>query len=115
MYQTNMYEGLLAETVIMPGHNGDRIHAYMARPLGSGPYPGMVLLHHAPGWDEWYREATRRFAHHGYVTISPNLYDREGHGTPEDVGAKVRAAGGIPDAQVMGDAEGARQYIDALP
>jgi carboxymethylenebutenolidase len=115
MYQTNMYEGLLAETVIMRGHNGDRIHAYMARPLGSGPFPGMVLLHHAPGWDEWYREATRRFAHHGYVTISPNLYDREGHGTPEDVGAKVRSAGGIPDDQVVGDAEGARQYIDALP
>jgi dienelactone hydrolase len=71
MYQTNMYEGILAETVIMQGHNGDRIHAYMARPLGAGPFPGMVLLHHAPGWDEWYREATRRFAHHGYVTISP--------------------------------------------
>jgi len=115
MYQTNMYEGMLAETVMMQGHNGDSVHAYMARPLGSGPYPGMVLLHHAPGWDEWYREATRRFAHHGYVTISPNLYDREGHGTPEDVGAKVRAAGGIPDAQVIGDAEGARRYIDALP
>ena len=107
MYQTNMYEGLLAETVIMQGHNGDRIHAYMARPLGSGPYPGMVLLHHAPGWDEWYRRATPvcspRLCHH-----LPNLYDREGHGTPEDVGAKVRAAGGIPDAQVIGDAEGAR-------
>jgi carboxymethylenebutenolidase len=115
MYQTNMYEGMLAETVIMQGHNGDRIHAYMARPLGSGPYPGMVLVHHAPGWDEWYREATRRFAHHGYVTICPNLYDREGHGTPEDVGAKVRAAGGIPDDQVVGDAEGARRYLDALP
>jgi carboxymethylenebutenolidase len=49
------------------------------------------------------------------VTISPNLYDREGHGTPEDVGAKVRAAGGIADDQVVGDAEGARQFIDALP
>ena len=115
MYQTNMYEGMLAETVTMQGANGDLIHAYLARPLGAGPYPGMVLLHHAPGWDEWYREATRRFAHHGYVTISPNLYDREGHGTPEDVGAKVRAAGGVADEQVIGDAEGARRFLDALP
>jgi carboxymethylenebutenolidase len=115
MYQTNTYEGMLAETVSVQGANGDLIHAYMARPLGSGPYPGMVLLHHAPGWDEWYREATRRFAHHGYITISPNLYDREGHGTPEDVGAKVRAAGGVADAQVIGDAEGARRFLGALP
>jgi carboxymethylenebutenolidase len=115
MYQTNTYEGMLAETVTMQGANGDFIHAYMARPLGGGPYPGMVLIHHLPGWDEWYREATRRFAHHGYVTISPNLYDREGHGTPEDVAAKVRAAGGVADDQVVGDAEGARRYLDALP
>jgi len=115
MYQTNMYEGMLAETVMMQGANGDYIQAYLARPLGSGPYPGMVLIHHLPGWDEWYREATRRFAHHGYVTISPNLYARDGHGTPEDVAAKVRAAGGVPDDQVIGDAEGARRFVDALP
>jgi carboxymethylenebutenolidase len=115
MYQTNMYEGMLAETVMMQGANGDYIQAYLARPLGSGPYPGMVLIHHLPGWDEWYRETTRRFAHHGYVTISPNLYAREGHGTPEDVAAKVRAAGGVADDQVIGDVEGARRFVDALP
>jgi len=115
MYQTNMYEGMLSETVTMQGANGDTINAYFARPLGAGPFPGMVLLHHLPGWDEWYREATRRFAHHGYLTISPNLYSREGHGTPEDVAAKVRAAGGVPDDQVVGDAEGARRFLDALP
>src|SRR5262245_66343611 len=88
MYQTNMYEGMLAETVTIPGCKGDMINAYFARPLGTGPFPGMVLIHHLPGWDEWYREATRKFAHHGYATISPNLYSREGHGTPEDVAAR---------------------------
>src|SRR5262244_172984 len=93
-YQTDQYEGMIAETITMKGHNGDTINAYVARPLGAGPFPGMVVIHHAPGWDEWYRECTRRFAHHGYVSISPNLYFRDGHGSPEDVGAKVRAAGG---------------------
>ena len=71
MYQTDQYEGMIAETVSMRGHNGDAINAYVARPLGAGPFPGMVVIHHAPGWDEWYRECTRRFAHHGYVSISP--------------------------------------------
>src|SRR5687768_7891280 len=115
MYQTNMYEGMLAETVMMQGANGDYIQAYLARPLGPGPYPGMVLIHHLPGWDEWYREATRKFAHHGFMTISPNLYYREGHGTPEDVAAKVRAAGGVPDAQMVGDVEGSLRYLRAMP
>jgi len=115
MYQTNMYEGMLAETVAIRGAKGDAINAYYARPLGAGPFPGMVVIHHAPGWDEWYREATRKFAHHGYAAISPDLYCREGHGTPEDVGAKARAAGGVPDEQVVGDLEGAMRYLRSLP
>jgi len=111
MYKTDMYEGMLAETVTMQGAKGDKINAYFAKPLGDGRFPGMVVIHHAPGWDEWYRECTRRFAHHGYMAISPNLYFRDGHGTPEDVGAKVRAAGGVPDEQVLGDLQGAMQFL----
>lgn len=115
MYQTDRYEGMLAETVMIHGHQGDVINAYYARPLGPGPYPGIVLAHHLPGWDEWYREATLRFARHGYAAISPNLYYRFGHGTPEDVAAKARAAGGPPDDQVVGDLAGAAQYLSSQP
>ena len=115
MYQTNMYEGMVAETISIQGHNGDIINAYFARPLGAGPFPGVVLIHHMPGWDEWYKEATRRFAHHGYAAICPNLYYREGHGTPEDVAAKVRAAGGVADEQVVSDGEGGMRYLRSLP
>ena len=115
MYRTDMYEGLLAETVMMTGANGDWINAFFARPLGQGSFPAMVLAHHMPGWDQWYKEATLRFALHGYATITPNLYFRVGHGTPEDVAAKVRGEGGIPDDQVVGDLAGARDYVRALP
>ena len=115
MYRTDMYEGVLAETVRYPGANGDWINAYFARPLGAGPFPAMVLAHHMPGWDEWYREVTYKFANHGYATITPNLYFRAGHGTPEDVAAKVRADGGIPDEQAVGDLAGAMQYVRSLP
>jgi carboxymethylenebutenolidase len=115
MVRTDMYEGLMAETVMMAGANGDWINAYFARPLGAGPFPGMVLAHHMPGWDEWYRMTTLRFALHGYVTITPNLYFRTGHGTPEDVAAQVRGEGGIPDDQAVGDLAGAMRYVQALP
>ncbi len=115
MYQTNHYEGMLAETVTLHGAHGDTINAYFARPLGPGPYPGMVLIHHLPGWDEWYRETTRKFAQHGYAALSPNLYCREGHGTPEDVAAQVRGGGGVPDDQVVSDVAGALSYLRSLP
>jgi carboxymethylenebutenolidase len=115
MYKTNMYEGMLAETVTLPGANGEVINAYFARPTGPGPFPGIVVIHHMPGWDEWYREVTRKYAHHGYAAISPNLYFRSGHGTPEDVAAKVRADGGVPDEQAVGDIAGAFRYLHSLP
>ena len=106
---------MIAETISINGHNGDRISAYVARPLGAGPFPGIVLIHHNPGWDEWYRDATRKFAHYGYAAISHNLFQRAGEGRSDDVAAKVRADGGIPDAQAIGDSEGAVKWLRAQP
>jgi carboxymethylenebutenolidase len=114
-YTTDQYEGMIAETITLQGHNGDTMNAYFARPLGAGPFPAMVMVHHLPGWDEWYREATRKFAHHGYLALSPNLYARAGHGTPEDVAAKVRAERGIPDDQAVGDLAASMRYLRSLP
>ena len=115
MYQTDMYESLLAETVMIQGDKGDWINAYFARPLGPGPFAGMVLTHHMPGWDEWYKETTLKFARMGYAAICPNLYYRLGHGTPEDVATKARAAGGVPDDQVVADLEAGARFLTRLP
>ena len=109
------YEAMLAETVLMRGHRGDQIDAYLARPFGAGPYPGVVVIHHMPGWDGATKEIARRFAHHGYAAICPNLQFREGKATPEENSASVRAAGGMPDDRTMGDAQAAIDYLRALP
>jgi carboxymethylenebutenolidase len=110
-----MYEGLLAETISHQGHNGDEIEAYFARPLGLASSPGVVVIHHMPGWDEATKEITRKFAHHGYTAICPHLFSREGPGSPDDLSAAVRAAGGVPDDRCVGDIDGAIRYLRALP
>ena len=107
------YDSLTAETVAFRGHNGDQGEAYYARPMRAGKCPGMVVIHHLPGWDEWITEVVRKFAHHGFAAISPHLYFRNGPGSPDDIGARVRAAGGVPDEQVVGDAKGAIAYLRA--
>jgi carboxymethylenebutenolidase len=114
-FKTDEYQGMLAETISMTGHNGDNIHAYFSRPLGEGPFPGVILIPHMPGWDEFYREATRRFSQHGYLAICPDIYCRFGHGTPEEVSSKVRGEGGVPDDSVVGDCESAAIYLKNQP
>src|ERR1700704_4244354 len=95
------YESMLAETIAFRGHNGDVGEAYYARPLGAGPWPGVVLIHHMPGWDEWIKETVRKLAHHGLATISPHLYFRDGPGSP--------------DEQVIADAAGCMEFLRAQP
>ena len=80
----------------MRGHQGDQIDAYLARPLGVSAAPGVVVIHHMPGWDGPTKEIARRFAHHGYVAISPNLHFREGKATP--AGEQRQRAGRRRDA-----------------
>jgi carboxymethylenebutenolidase len=109
------YRAISAETMQLRGHEGDMIDAYLARPLGPGTYPGVVVIHHMPGWDEATMEITRKFAHHGYAAICPDLQFREGKDTPEANSNSVRDAGGMPDNRTMGDVEGSIRYLRALP
>ncbi len=89
-FTTDSIRGIVAGAMPMMSAQGDEINAYVARPDGAGPYPGIVITHHAPGFDEFTQEMARRFANHGFVTISPNLFFRYGHGTPDDVAAGAR-------------------------
>jgi carboxymethylenebutenolidase len=73
----------------------------------------VVVIHHAPGWDEWSCEVAWKLAHRGFAVCMPHLYSRFGPGDSDDVSARARAAGGMPDDQVVGDAEGSARYLKA--
>jgi carboxymethylenebutenolidase len=111
-----MNDAMMAETISITGHGGDQIEAYLARPLGDGPYGGVVVIHHMPGYDEGSKEITRTFAVHGYLAICPNLYSREAPGaSPDDAAAVARAQGGVPDDRLVGDVGGAVAYLRSMP
>jgi carboxymethylenebutenolidase len=107
-----------AETVTIAGQGGDLVEAYLAQPEGDGrpKRGGVVVIHHMPGYDEWSKELTRKFAFHGYPAICPNLYSREAPGaSPDDAAAAARAAGGVPDDRLVGDVAGAIEVLKGLP
>ncbi len=109
-------EALSAGNVLVTGYGGDTINAYQALAGGDGPFPGVLVIHHLPGWDSSTKEITRTFAAHGYNAICPNLYAREGLDVdPDDAAAAAREKGGVPDEQFLGDMSGAIEALRALP
>jgi carboxymethylenebutenolidase len=110
-----MSDALLAETIMITGHNGDTIEAYSARALDESPRGGVVVIHHMPCYDPQTKEIARNFAYHGYNAIVPNLYWREAPGaSPDDAAATARANGGVPDERLVGDVAGAAEYLKGL-
>jgi carboxymethylenebutenolidase len=111
-----MNEAMIAETITMTGHDGDEIEAYLARPMGDGPFGSVVVIHHMPGYDGGTKEITRKFAAHGYAALMPNLHYRDAPGaSSDDAAAACRANGGVPDDQLVGDVGAAAEYLRALP
>ena len=112
--QTDAYDAMMAGTMVIPdGHDG--VRAYYSRPLDPGPHPGIVLIPHLPGWDELNREVARRFTQHGFAVVCPDIYQQFGAGTPDEVAAAAREAGGVADATVMDQCATALNFLNAQP
>ena len=100
-FNTGDYSGMIAETISLAGHGGKNIRAYYSRPITDKATPGIVLIPHMPGWDEWCRETCRRFTEHGYSVLCPDIYQDFGTGTPPEVSKRMWEAGGALDSSVM--------------
>jgi carboxymethylenebutenolidase len=61
--------------VTTPDGVGD---AYLAKPDGAGPYPGVLFIMDALGLREQIRQMTERIADQGFVVLAPNFFYRAG-------------------------------------
>ena len=67
-----------------------QIDAYLAQPLGAGPFPAVVVVQEIFGVNKHIREVTEKIAKEGYVAIAPSIYQRQAPGfevgyTEEDI------------------------------
>jgi carboxymethylenebutenolidase len=62
----------------MQTHDIDRSElkggGYIAAPDGSGPHPGVVVIHEAYGLNDHIKDVTHRFAGAGYVALAVDLF-----------------------------------------
>ena len=114
-FNTGDYSGMIAETISLAGHGGKNIRAYYSRPITDKATPGIVLIPHMPGWDEWCRETCRRFTEHGYSVLCPDIYQDFGTGTPPEVSKRMWEAGGALDSSVMEDTAGCLDFLKSKP
>jgi carboxymethylenebutenolidase len=108
-----------AAEVRFPGHGGDGVGAFLARPSGPGPWPAAVVVHEVFGPTDHVRDLARRLASEGFVALAPDLWERDrGRGLPEGETDLLRWKAfveTIPDARIVGDLAAAARHLGARP
>jgi carboxymethylenebutenolidase len=61
-------------TITGAGLGGRPLDAYRVVPDGTGPFPGVVIIHEIYGLNENIRDIARRFAAEGYVALAVDLF-----------------------------------------
>ncbi len=108
---------IAAEDLTYAGAGGAQINGYLARPASQdGALPGMLVIQDAGGLSDHIRDITRRFANLGYVALGVDLYTREGGPPPMgDLQAMMKRLFSMSDATILGDLEGAADFLRARP
>jgi len=107
-------EGLEAGSVTIDS-NGFAMPAYQARPAGGDRLPIVIVVSEIFGVHEHIADVARRFAHHGYLAIAPELFVRQGDAKAAvDIDTLFATiVSKVPDAQVMSDLDAALAWAAA--
>ncbi len=91
---------------------GFNVPFFYAAPSGKKDLPVILVIQEIFGVHEYIADTCRRFAKAGYLAIAPELYARQGDPTKYGEIAKLlsEVVNKVPDAQVMGDLDGALQW-----
>jgi len=97
-----------------------QIRAYLAEPVGAGPFPAVIVFQEIFGVNVHIRDITERIAKEGYVAIAPHLYQRiapdfESGYTPEDIQIGKQYKAQTVAAELLDDARAEIAYVQSLP
>lgn len=84
------------------------LHAYLAKPLGHGPWPGVVAIHELLGLNDMVRRQADRLASAGYLTLAPDLFSDGGAARCIVSTFRTLASG---KGKALADIEAARQHV----
>jgi len=89
---------------------GGAMRCYVAARDGASAVPGVVVIQHAGGVDDFIQTMTRRIADAGYAAIAPDLYHRDDPASSDDAMTRM---GRLRDANIVTDVRAAIDHIQA--
>jgi carboxymethylenebutenolidase len=81
-------------------------------PTGSGPFPGIVVIHEWWGLNDWVKEQASKLADQGYVALAVDLYRGKVADNPNSAHELMR---GVPEDRAARDLHAAVEYLKSLP
>ncbi len=55
-----------------PGGNSGKMRGYLVKPQGTGPFPGVLVIHENRGLNPYIEDVARRFAVEGFLALAPD-------------------------------------------
>lgn len=80
--------------------DGSAMRMHVSAPAGAGPFPGIVIMQHQGGVDEFVQQTTQRLAQAGYIAAAPDLYHRDGPDCKDDI---VTRRSRLSDRRIIND------------
>jgi len=97
--------------VVIPAVDGE-LRGVIGVPNGTGPWPGVVMVHEVFGIEENMRAQIERLASAGYLVLMPDLYSRGGMRRCLKATFRSLTEG---HGQAFDDTEAAKQFLVARP
>jgi carboxymethylenebutenolidase len=89
--------------------SGDEtVQGMLYTPSGSGPFPGIIVIHEWWGLNDWVKRQASKLADQGYAALAVDLYRGKVATSSDEAHELVR---GVPDDRAKRDLHAAFQYL----
>src|SRR5512133_1887299 len=89
--------------------SGDEtVKGILYTPAGSGPFPGVIVIHEWWGLNDWVKEQASKLADQGYEALAVDLYRGKVATTPDEAHEIMR---GVPEDRAKQDLDAAFTYL----
>jgi carboxymethylenebutenolidase len=88
----------------------ETVHGVLYMPQGSGPYPGIIVIHEWWGLNDWVRQQAAKLADIGYAALAIDLYRDQVATTPEEAHELMR---GVPPDRASRDLKASFEFLSS--